>query len=412
MAMAISPTLKNRIESLDVLRGAAILGILLANIFAFAWPQLGEMMGAGIPIPGMNDWVEGLRVALVTGKFRGLFCLLFGAGMYLQFTKLEARGGWPGTYLKRNLILMGIGLIHALLIWYGDILFMYSMIAFGAMWFTRASDKTLLITGSAMIGACFLCGAGIVGAMAALGSDMGAGGSGGMDFGLNSQRELAVFGAGTYLEQLQMRGMTFVFMLFNLPMIGLELGGLMLNGMYLMRSGVLAKPSANPTLTRNLMIVGGVGLLLNLVLGASIGMTGNHDVELLAEFGLNAPLCIGYAIFGAVMVERNPGGLFSRLFAPVGKVALTCYLLTSVICTTAFYSWGGGLFGKLNYFGMIGFTFGVWIVLIGVAHLITRRYSMGPVEFVWRRMTLGDFGSRQVQPEAGPATLGLPPRME
>ena len=131
MAMAISPTLKNRIESLDVLRGAAILGILLANIFAFAWPQLGEMMGAGIPIPGMNDWVEGLRVALVTGKFRGLFCLLFGAGMYLQFTKLEARGGWPGTYIKRNLILMGIGLIHALLIWYGDILFMYSMIAFG-----------------------------------------------------------------------------------------------------------------------------------------------------------------------------------------------------------------------------------------------------------------------------------------
>lgn len=407
--MAISPTLKNRIESLDVLRGAAILGILLANIFAFAWPSLGESIGKGVPIPGMNDWVEGMRVAFVTGKFRGLFCLLFGAGLYLQYTKLAARGQWPGVYLKRTGVLMGIGLIHALLIWYGDILFLYSLTAFLAFMLVKLDDRAILITAVGCLSFTFFCGSAVFGAMAFVGDEIA--GLPGLE-SLMPSTEIATYQNGTYLEQVVHRATYLGQNLSSFFVFIPEVLGLFLIGIYMMRSGILVKPSAHRERVKALAWVGGTGLMLNLLIGVSIGFTGNQELKFLAEMGLNAPLAIGYALLGAVLVERNPGGIFSKLLAPVGKVALTSYLLTSVLCTVIFYSWGGGLFGKLNYWGMMGVVLGVWVVLIGVAHFITRRYSMGPVEYVWRRMTLGDFGSRQVQPETRPETLGLPPRME
>lgn len=402
--MAISPTLKNRIESLDVLRGAAILGILLANIFAFAWPSLGESIGKGVPIPGLNDWVEGLRVALVTGKFRGLFCLLFGAGLYLQYTKLAARGQWPGVYLKRTGLLSVIGLVHGLLIWYGDILFLYSLTAFIAFMMVKFDDRALIWTAVGCLSFTFLCGGGVTLAMSSVMDDLG--GIPGMEVFYPST-ELAVFQSGSYLEQVTHRvgflGQSFSSFFIFIP----EVLGLFLIGILMMRSGILIKPSVHANRVKTYALVGVIGLVLNLLVGIAIGLTGGENLKYLAEMGLNAPLAIGYALFGAVMVERNPGGFFSQLFSPVGKTALTSYLLTSVICTAIFYSWGGGLFGKLDYWGMMGVVLGVWVVLIGVAHLITRYFAMGPVEYVWRRLALGDFRSKK----ADELEAGLPPRL-
>jgi uncharacterized protein len=402
--MAVAPTLKSRIQSLDVLRGIAILGILLANIFAFGWTEASEMLGGKSHIPGMNYWVEGVRVAFVTGKFRGLFCLLFGAGLFLQYGKLKAAGQWPLTYLKRTAILMFIGGIHLVLIWFGDILFMYSLTAFIVMWLIGLEDRAILGIGSGMLVLTTLCGLGAVAGSAFT--------SGIADVGSSqiSAREMLIFQSGSLLEQIQFRlpvaGKTLIFF----PFLFLELGGLFLIGLWMARKGIFAKPSAHPTITNWLLAIGGIGALLNLAIGFGIGITHNKELTIPIEFGLNSPMAIGYATLGAVLVEKYPNSALSRLFAPVGKMALTGYLLTSVLCTTFFYSWGLGMFGRLDYFGLLGVVVVVWIIVIGFAHFWLKRFLMGPVEWVWRALTLGRFSNRiSAQSELENSGSNVPP---
>jgi len=407
--MAIAPTLKGRIQSLDVLRGIAILGILLANIFAFGWMDASEMMGGKKePIPGMNYWVEGLRTAFVTGKFRGLFCLLFGAGLFLQYGKLKAAGKWPGTYLKRNAILMGIGAIHIVLLWFGDILFMYSLTAFIVMWMAGLDDRWILGISISLLLLSTMCG---LGSAAAMGMMQG-GSSGGMGLGsmFSSANELRVYQSGTFLEQMQFRLPVAGMMLLMFPMIFMELGGLFLIGLWMARKGIFSKPSAHQKTTNTLLAVGFIGLLINLGVGVAMAMTRKDHLSVAVEFGLNSPLAIGYATLGAVLVEKFPNGILSRLFAPVGKMALTGYLMTSVLCTFFFYSWGFGMFGKLDYTGLMGVVLGVWIIVVVFAHLWLRKFTMGPVEWVWRSLTLGRQSLKtQTASVSENSDIGLPP---
>ncbi len=403
--MTVSPTLKSRIQSLDVLRGVAILGILLANVFAFGWMEASEMLGYKSEVPGMNYWAEGLRVAFVTGKFRGLFCLLFGAGLFLQYGKLKAAGKWPLTYLKRNVILMGIGAVHLVFIWYGDILLMYSLTAFIVMWMAGLEDRPILGISIGMLALSSLCGIGAVAGQMASGSSGGGGGS-----RLSSSNELRIFQSGSYLEQLQFRlpvaGISLAFFFF----IFLELGALFLIGLWMARKGIFAKPSAHPKITLGLLIVGGIGALMNLVIGVAIAMTRKDDLSIVVEYGLNAPMSIGYATLGAILVEKFPGAALSRLLAPVGRMALTGYLLTSLLCTTFFYSWGLGFFGKLDYWGLLFLVVVVWVIIVMFAHLWLRKYAMGPVEWVWRTLTLGSFYSKpEIESEPTSDGANLPP---
>ncbi|MFM9874214.1 MAG: DUF418 domain-containing protein [Fimbriimonadaceae bacterium] len=382
--MSVVATLRNRIQSLDVLRGVAILGILLANIFAFGWTDASEMMGGHLPIPGLNYWVEGIRIAFVSGKFRGLFCLLFGAGLFLQYGKLKAAGKWPRTYLRRTAILMAIGAIHIVLIWFGDILFMYSLTAFIVMWLVGLDDRVIIGIATGMLFLTTLCG---IGSVAAFSSSSEAFGEFGSFF--TPQNEMRIFQSGSFYEQLQFRLPIVRLTMSFFPVLFLELGGLFLIGFWMAKNGIFAKPSAHPKATLFLIIVGILGALVNIAIGIGIGITQNEKLSMAIEFGLNAPMAVGYATVGSVLVEKYPEGILSRLFAPVGKMALTGYLLTSVLCTTFFYSWGFGMFGKLDYAGLIGVVLVVWIFIVTFAHIWLRKYAMGPIEWVWRSLTLG-----------------------
>src|SRR5687768_16230330 len=120
----ILPTYHGRIPSLDHLRGAAVLGILLANMPAFAYPISAELTGQNF---GLDDPASRaaavIQLALVKGKCRSMRAILFGVGVWLQ---LRARSGvpgsWPGSYMRRVGVLAAIGLLHGFFLWYGDIL--------------------------------------------------------------------------------------------------------------------------------------------------------------------------------------------------------------------------------------------------------------------------------------------------
>lgn len=125
--LTVTPTTTGRIGVLDTLRGAAILGILVANIAYYSGPAMSELAARGTPGGG---WVGTLTLVFVNAKFRTMLAILFGVGIWMQYEKRRhAYPLWPGGYLKRAFWLSVIGLLHGCLIWFGDILFIYSNVA-------------------------------------------------------------------------------------------------------------------------------------------------------------------------------------------------------------------------------------------------------------------------------------------
>lgn len=398
----LAPTVKNRIESLDVLRGIAILGILLANIWSFGWMSFAEQFESGLVIPGLNNWVEGFREFLITGKMRGLLCILFGAGLYLQYVKLKASRKWPLGYAKRTALLSCIGLLHIVLLWYGDILFMYSLVAFAAMLFVQLDDRWLVGFSIGALILSTLCG---VGATASSIFSSGGSSATGIFSQFSSANELQVYQSGTYLEQLQLRLGQAALIIASLPVFIFEMLGLFLLGFWMARKGIFTKPSAHKQSSSILVIVGIIGVLLNLMIGYAIAITGNSSYSGILEFGFNAPMSIGIAIFVAMFVEKTPSSAIAWLVAPVGRMALTCYLMQSLLCTVFFYSWGGGMYGKLNYWGLYGVVFAVWVCNILFAHLWFKKFKLGPIEWAWRTLALG----RHAVNRAGQSVAGDAP---
>ena len=118
-----------RIAALDVLRGFALVGILLMNMEAFAGPMVRALTGLDPTLTGVNRLTDGLIYFFVQGKFFTLFSLLFGMGFAMMVQRAEVAGRpFAGLYWRRSLALLGIGLAHSLLIWSGDILVPYALL--------------------------------------------------------------------------------------------------------------------------------------------------------------------------------------------------------------------------------------------------------------------------------------------
>jgi len=406
MSSVVLPTVKNRIESLDFLRGMAILGILLANIFAFGWFGIANEIAGHRSLPGEVPLIEALRVMFISGKARALLCVLFGAGIYLQYRKRISSGqSWPGNYAWRTILLLMIGLAHGIFIWYGDILFAYSIVALVAMLCVRMSDRGIFWLAVGMLTLSILGGFGQLKADSAAETDMV---NSFLAWG-NHASEQHVYQAGTYLEQVVFRLKYLGILLISLPFVCLELGAMVAFGFLMAKRGLFSKPSGTKNLTRILSWVGVGGLILNFVLAFWRLVPGGQDLDPLIEFGFNAPLSIGYAIWGAILIERGMAKGFTRFISPVGKMALTCYLMQSVICTAIFYSWGGGLFGRLNFLQILAVVPAVWAVNLIFAHLWLRKFPMGPVEWLWRSMVMGRSATQAIAEV--PVGGAMPPKL-
>lgn len=360
-----------RFESLDFLRGLAILGILLANIFAFGWISLVESNSYNAFPEGFIPWVEWLRTALVSGKFRGLLAILFGVGMHLQYQKASATGRrWGGAYAWRNVLLVGIGLVHAIGIWHGDILALYGATALVAMWLVGLDDRVILPLAISLLALYFLLGFASW-YQPKIGLQPG------------QEMELALFTSADYGAQVLARLNNFKYYVLFFFVLELELVPLFLIGVFIGRSGIFVRNSVNPSLVRLLSMIGLVGLAINLLMS---GTRFNNMIE----HGPHVLLSIGYAVWGAMIVQRDAVKFIRRLVVPVGRLALSCYLLQSIVCTALFYGWGLRLFGALDYLSMLAIVPMVWLINIGFANLWLRFFPMGPIEWLWRWAASGE----------------------
>ncbi len=417
--------LGDRKGSIDLLRGVALCGILLMNIYAFAMPfpayDSPAVYGGTGPLD-VGTWLFNNIFSEL--KFMTIFSALFGAGLVLMAERAAARGRrFAGVWYRRQGWLMGIGILHGYLLWFGDILFHYGLCGLLLYPFRKLSPKKLIAIGLITLSVAALINFGIglglsylrdQGVTAEQRSDQGAELSDGETAALESWREMssffdpegeeiermvAVHRAGWWEIVKERAGLVLTMQVATTLTLLLWRGtGVMLIGMGLMKLGVFSAQRSPGFYWR---VAGwGYGLGLPLVaIGAWDHWAHNYDAlrNMLVGFQLNYYGSLGVALGHVAMVmlfwhSGAAAGLRRRLEA-VGRMAFTNYLMQTVVCTTLFYGYGFGLFGHVGRFEQMGFVVGVWALQLLWSPWWLARFRFGPAEWAWRSLTY-----RQCQP--------------
>ena len=389
-----------RYEALDLLRGFAVLGILLMNIQSFAMPFAAYFNPTALGPPAALDYaIWSVKHLLADQKFMTIFSLLFGAGVLLMSRRVAEHGGRPAVvHYRRMAWLLLFGLAHGYLLWYGDILVLYAVC--GALIFPlrRLAPRTRLALGvaSLAIGTALNLVAGLsmpwwppedVAEISAFWAPDAA----------RLAREIAAYQGGWLAQMPHRTEVTFEFHAFQLWFWGLwRAAGLMLIGMALLDWKVPTGERTPAFHTK--LAAAGFGLGLPLVAaGLWMNQAGGWTLHAFFTGGV-------WNYWGSVLVSLGWIGLVLRLWQAgtlprlsrrliaAGRMAFTCYILETLICTSLFYGHGLGLFGTVDRLGQVAVVLGVWIVLLLFAPWWLARYRMGPLEWLWRTLTYGSAG--------------------
>jgi len=400
LLMPVAPA--DRIQTLDIVRGFALLGILLMNIEAFVGPLYGATTGLDPALTGADRIVDASIAVLVQGKFWCLFSLLFGMG-FAVMSQRAAKAGRPfaGVYWRRGLVLLGIGLVHALLIWPGDILVTYALMSFLLLAFRDVEGRWLV--GVAILA--FLAPLGLVSMMGLMGTlmqstpelaaqweAMMSGQNQMLDGLIEAQRQ--AYGTGSYADATVQRAKDFGFALMNLMTLGPMVLAMFLLGSWFIKSGAIATPGDFPRLfARMRWLALSSGLVLVLVAFALRPTLDPQKLDL--GFGIalglgmsgSALMCLGYLAWLVRGTQSPSGYRILSWLAPAGRMALSNYLMQSVVCTLVFFGYGLGYFEQLPRAWQVPFV----LALFGVQLLLSRwwlqRFRFGPVEWLWRSLT-------------------------
>jgi uncharacterized protein len=384
-----------RIDSLDVLRGVAVLGILTMNIGSFAMPS------AAYQNPTVWGSLDGLNGVAWTAthllgdlKFMAIFSMLFGAGLVLMSERREARGeGVWGLHLRRMFWLLVFGLAHAHLIWYGDILVWYAVAGTLVFGLRRRRPRTLIALG---------LGAWLVGSMILTAADLSwsewpeaerAATVAELDPPAEVLRAEIDAYQGGFASQFADRSPravemeTSVFLVWALWRVS----GLMLLGMALFKLGILSASRSDAFYRRLLVAVLLIGIPViaaGIVWNRSTGWDppGFFFIGSLPNYWGSLPVALGWVGLVMLAVRREWWDGLRARFAAVGRMAFTNYIAQSVICTWIFYGHGLGLFGRVDRVGQVGIMLAVWAVMLAVSPLWLRRFRFGPLEWLWRSL--------------------------
>ncbi len=397
--------LAERIGSLDLMRGIAVLGILAANIVAFGQPFSAYMFPETFLVPAGDDggWMWIAQFVLIDGKMRGIFTVLFGVGLYLFMERAWARGQTRWLQARRLFFLMLFGMVHFFFIWRGDILFYYAVIGFIALLCLGWSPKDQLKVG--LLG--YFAGA-IFYALMMLPLHFIADTSFGQNVAMAETRvgleegkqealaddviESGLKQSGDYIGFVEHRFSEHWFEpLTNVLFFGLELLPLILIGMGLYRLGFF-NGGIDPGRMRFWGWIGFLGgSLLHLLIGLWVQSIGFTYYGTLAAFVGFSPLPRLMMVLGimALLAVNGPGwkGWLVQRFAAAGRAAFTNYLGTSILMLLVFHGWALGLFGELNRPQLYLVVLSAWIVMLAWSKPWLERYRYGPLEWLWRCLT-------------------------
>jgi uncharacterized protein len=390
---------RERIVLLDVLRGVAVLGILLANIPYMAIASTISHPMGGAPGDGLADQLCYWAVYLVADtKFITAFSLLFGAGLALMHERADAAGApFVRRYARRLGVLLAFGVLHGTLVWSGDILSSYALLGFVAILFRRCKVRTLLV----WTGILFALGLLAFTALGALDPadlvEPKADESGRvMTFDERTARREAkvaeIYASGDFLRMAEDRAGMFAQNVFGLLVLfGTRTLAMFLLGIALVRTGLLTRPTEHRVLLRRFVVLGfGIGVPLEIVsvmagLRDESGWSGAVQFATLYLGGF----ALAFAYLGVIArwcASALWPGLRARL-AAVGRMALTSYLTHSVVTAVVFNYLGQ--FDRWNRPALLALVLAIFAFQLAVSSWWLARFRFGPVEWLWRRLTYG-----------------------
>ena len=402
--------MNDRIESIDVLRGFALLGILIMNISSFAMPSMAYFSPVVYDIDILNHIIYSFTHIIADQKFMAIFSMLFGASTMLFIKSVKKRGKNPLLlFYSRNFWLLIIGSLHSSYIWYGDILFIYALCAFPLFLFKKITPKKQFILGL------------LIYLIPSFSNYVN------YKYVINSldrieqntiiqhwnpsdeklQQELDVY-RGSYKKQVHYRaemwssniqdkepsgeiGKEIIGLSFLIDLLCRSFG-MMLIGMACFAWGIFNN-SLSKLFYKKLLIYGfAIGLPLSMM-GLFLNYYFDWNWKYLQFFGrtlnnLATPfISFGYISLIMLWIRKGRFRYLQEDLRSIGKTALTAYLIQSIIATCIFYGFGLGLFGYINRLYQLVIMFFIWFVLLKLCPIWLRKYQYGPVEWIWRMLT-------------------------
>ncbi|MFO1445241.1 DUF418 domain-containing protein [Bacillus sp. Bva_UNVM-123] len=385
-----------RIQIIDVLRGIAILGILLVNIAHFSYPDLYLSM-IGKENFFTNQWNEADRVVrvlldmFVQMKFIFLFSFLFGFGMVIMMERTIEKGRkFVPIYIRRLLVLLLFGVIHAFLIWDGDILMDYALLGFILLLFRKAKARTLVIWAIVFY---------MLFSLPLVLSSFNSATQPGMDewqqslqveMEAEAKQALDVYGNGSFMDiqkqklhdrmtYMSMNGMLslnpLLFFYSSLPYFSMFLIG-----------AAFAKAKIFHQLKdkqKAVKVIWLLGLVVGLPANIAFGLKG-QEIYLL----IGAPFLTLFYITTITFLYSNTSMKYLlQPFSAVGKMAFTNYLGQSIIGTFIFYNFGLGFYGEVYPFNGLLLALGIFTGQVLISHYWVKHFAFGPFEWLWRTLT-------------------------
>lgn len=401
MNSATPTALQERFHLLDIIRGFALLGILLMNIEFFQRPLAAMIYGFNSEQSGLDYATAWGVYTFVQGKFYTMFSLLFGMGFVLFLDRAMQTASRPRLLFLRRILVLGIfGLLHIVYVWSGDILLNYAIVALFLFLFVNTSAKRLWKWGAALIiipvGLFWL-------------------GAWGTQFGLNSaagpamladiaaQRETMeltilageqIYAQGSYAEVLAYR-LNEVALLYGgggIVFFVPTILGTVLIGAAFARAGIFTHAKEHRQALRNMLLF---GLLIGLPSALYVGLWGQNFDMMLPDYRgalifsvqtlANVALCFAY--MAAIALAYLNGKQWLQYLAPAGRMALTNYLTHSIVFTTLFYGYGFGLYGEFGRFATTLMALALYGGQLWFSTWWLQRYQYGPMEWLWRSAT-------------------------
>jgi uncharacterized protein len=407
----LSPT--ERIFTLDVVRGFALLGILIMNMPGFANSFFVEADGSHLWSAPVDRAAEVVRDMLFSGKFNSMFSLLFGIGFTIQFARMQelAPGHASQLYLRRLLVLLAAGLAHAAFFWPGDVLHVYAALGLLLLLVLRhASDR--MIVGLIVLLLLYPVFSGVARLLvmtpeitARLVAEAKA---------FEASNNLA-YGHGSFVDAAREHMREFIHNYDNVWGLWGNLGfyvqmaTTMLIGVLIGRHHFERRiPELMPWVRKLQWWLLGIGLVCAVTFGAIFQIDrvpGPSPLKVLGSIAyvLSRISLMLFYVLTIVRLAQLP--VWQARFAPIaaaGKMPLTNYLMQTMICTTLFYGWGLGWWGQVGPAAQLALAFAIFfLVQVPLSMLWLRRFRWGPLEYAWRVATYGKLPPRQVAASAG-----------
>ena len=388
-----------RLVVVDVLRGIALLGVILSNMIWFS--------GVLFRFPAYRSELLVLSpdsvafygtILLVRGKAIATLSFLFGLGFSMQMLRARAQGvsAMP-LYVRRLTVLLIVGLIHAVFLWYGDILSFYALLGFALMLFVNRSDRVVL-AGATILIVLLPIALGVVTTVQNLSGAASATAAGPSPAEVNAAT-LAVFRNGSYAQVMRENVVQALQFFSGIEgFLQLQYFGLFLLGLYVGRLRVFEQITRYEPVLRRFALwglaIGFASGIVDVIVALTVGRRtafARPDLALLM-YGLTIGTiaqAAGYVAMVALLLRRPFWARCLSAFQPAGRMALTNYLMQTLVCLTIFYGFGGGLIGRT------GPALGLSIALLLYATQMAwsaawlSRFRTGPAEWLWRSATYG-----------------------